>query len=294
MTRNGVIAMAKTMLLTRMEEQYNQFTSAEKKVADYVLEQPEFISTMTTKDLAARANASQASIVRFCKRLGIESFPKLKLTLAQELTQKDTYINSASLLEWDDSSYMLFQKVSSLNEMTLNMGTKTLNSKVFEAAAASLAAAEKVVFFGVGGSYTSCIDGQYKFMRLGYNSLASADFHQVIPFLTMMRPGDAVVCVSNSGKTKEVVELAEYAKKQGVQIIALTAGGTSKLQKLADYTLLLPNVEVEQRIGSIASRTSQLNMIDALYVSIFHQIGDNLLTSFNQARGIARGERNPE
>ncbi|BAB07295.1 MurR/RpiR family transcriptional regulator [Halalkalibacterium halodurans] len=276
--------MPQTMLLAKIEQELASFPAAETKVANYVLKHPELVPTMTTKQLAEQANASQSSIVRFCKRLGLESFPKLKLALAKELTRKEAYINSASLLETDDSPPILFQKVSSLNQMALDMATKAMNEQAFTEAVEQMVKAKKIAFFGVGGSFTSCIDGQYKFMRLGFHSLASGDYHQMIPFITMMDEQDVVICMSTSGNTKEVLDIADYAKERNVKLIGITASSRSALTRKAAVSLLIPDIEVQQRIGSIASRTSQLNVIDALYVSVFHRIGSDLLDAFDASR----------
>ncbi len=279
------------MVLMKIEQQLSSFSTAEKKVAQYVLENPEFIPNMTTKELSQQAHASEASIVRFCKRVGVDSFRMFKLALAKELTRGQAYVNSASLLDSDDSPPMLFQKVSSLNQMALEMTFNTISSQEFSKAVETMSKAKKIALFGVGGSFTSCIDGQYKFMRLGFHSLASSDYHYMVPFITMMGPEDVLICMSTSGKTKEVMELANYAKERGIMLIAITSSNTSPLYKQSDIQLLMPDIEVEQRIGSIASRTSQLNLIDSLYVSIFHRIGEDLLEAFDKSREKTREKR---
>ncbi|UTR13539.1 MurR/RpiR family transcriptional regulator [Salipaludibacillus sp. LMS25] len=276
--------MPQSVILTKIEQQLSSFSAAEKKVARYVLAHPEFIPNLTTKELAQQAHASEASIVRFCRRVGVDSFRMFKLALAKELTRGKATINSASLLETNDTPHMLFQKVSSLNQAALEMSSNTLSSQEFTKAVEKLSTAKKIGFFGVGGSFTSSVDGQYKFMRLGFHSVASTDYHYMIPFITMMAPEDVLICISTSGKTREVIELATYAKEQGITVIGITSSNTSSLYKQSDIPLLIPNIEVEHRIGSIASRTSQLNLIDSLYVSVFHQIGEHLLEPFDKSR----------
>ncbi|MCE7791687.1 MurR/RpiR family transcriptional regulator [Salipaludibacillus sp. CUR1] len=283
--------MHQTMMLTKIQQQLSSFSVAEKKIADYVLKYPELIPDMTTKELASQAKASEASIVRFCKRVGVDSFRMFKIALAKELTRSEAYVNSASLLDSDDSPYVLLQKVSSLNQMALEMTSKSVSPQFFADAVSALSQAKKIAFFGVGGSYTSCVDGQYKFMRLGFNSLASSDYHYMVPFLTMMDDSDVLVCISTSGKTKELLDLAHYAKERGVTLLAITSSNTSPLYKAADIPLLFPAIEVEQRIGSIASRTGQLNLIDSLYVAVFHRIGEDLLEAFDQSRKKTKEKR---
>ncbi|MBB5172348.1 MurR/RpiR family transcriptional regulator [Texcoconibacillus texcoconensis] len=272
------------VILSKIQAQLSSFTSAERKIAEYILEHGDFVPTMTTKQLAEQANASEASIIRFCKRIGLDSFRMLKVALAQELTHSEATINSASLLQTHDTPHSLFQKVTSLNRMSLDMTTKTLSHHEFERAIEVIMNASKVGLYGVGGSFPPAFDGHYKLMRLGFHAVASADYHYMIPFITMMDQTGVVICFSTSGRTKEVIQLASYAKERNLTVIAITTLDNSPLYKLSDIALCIPDIELEQRIGSIASRTSQLNIIDALYVSIFHEIGEDLVESFVESR----------
>ncbi|PSL48496.1 RpiR family transcriptional regulator [Salsuginibacillus halophilus] len=283
--------MVDTVIVAKIRNSWDEFTQAERKVADYILNNGEFVPTMTTKQLAAEANASESSIIRFCKRIGMESFRMLKVALAQEFSHGEPAINSTSLLESNDSSYTLLQKVSTLNRMGLDMTPKTVGYVEFEQVVEALKNTRSVAFFGVGGAYSPAVDGEYKFMRLGYHATASADYHYMLPLLRLMETPSVVFCLSTSGRTHEVVKVAEYAKERGITVVAITRLETTPLYRAADYVLPMPDVEFENRIGSIASRTIQLNLIDALYVSIFRAFGSDLLDAFGDAKEKADERR---
>ncbi|CAH0346968.1 MurR/RpiR family transcriptional regulator [Bacillus sp. CECT 9360] len=276
--------MNELRILTKIKNNISQFTDAEKKVALYILDHPNFIPTMTTKELARQAEASEASIVRFCKTIGVGSFKMLKVVLAKENTVSEENINDFSLLQSKDTPSSLFHKVTYFNKSAIELSLNTLDKKEFELSVKNIKSAGKIALFGVGGSYAPAIDAQYKLMKLGLNATVSADFHYAVSLLSVMKQGDALMLISTSGKTKEVLELAAFAKEQKVTVIALTALKKSPLYKAADLKLCIPDVEEEHRIGSIASRMAQLNIIDALYLSIFHQMGEGVLGSFNKSR----------
>ncbi|WP_018922950.1 MurR/RpiR family transcriptional regulator [Salsuginibacillus kocurii] len=286
--------MGETVILAKIRAQLTSFSPAERKVAEYILAHGEFVPTMTTKQLAEQANASEASIVRFCKRIGMESFRMVKVALAQEYSQGEATINSTSLIESNDTPHSLFQKVTSLNRMSLEMAPKTISYAEFENAVTALQAAGMISIFGVGGSYTAAVDAQYKLMRLGCHATTSSDYHYMVPLVTMMKPEDVLICVSMTGRTHEIVELARFAKERKVTVLAITRLDNSPLYKLADICLCIPDIELEHRIGSIASRTSQLNIIDALYVALFHSIGAELVDRFDESRARADEHRQEE
>ena len=271
-------------ILSKIKNDYDRFTGVEQKVASYILDHPDFIPTMTTKELAKQAGASEASIVRFCKTIGVGSFKMLKVVLAKENSESEHTINDFSLLQSKDTPHSLFQKVTYLNKSALELSVNTLDKKDFERSIEAFLHAEKYALYGVGGSYPPVMDAQYKLIKLGYHAIASADFHYMVSVLSMMKPGDVFLVISTSGKTMEAIELAKFAKERGITVIALTVLAKSTLYKLADIRLCIPNVEEENRVGSIASRIAQLNIIDALYLSLFHRIGNTIIEGLNESR----------
>jgi len=278
-------------ILSKIKNDYAHFTGAEQKVASYIVDHPDFIPTMTTKELAKQTGASEASIVRFCKTIGVGSFKMLKVVLAKENTETENTINHFSLFQSKDTPQSLFQKVTYLNRSALELSVNTLDKKDFERAIEAFLHVGKMAIYGVGGSFPPVMDAQYKLIKLGYHAIASADFHYMVSVLSMMKPGDVFLVISTSGKTKEAIELAKFAKELGITVIALTVLAKSTLYKLADIRLCIPNVEEENRVGSIASRIAQLNIIDALYLSLFHRIGNNIIDGLNQSRERVKNKK---
>jgi RpiR family transcriptional regulator, carbohydrate utilization regulator len=272
------------LTITKIKNKLHSFTDAEKKIALYILENANYIPTMTTKELAQQAKSSEASIVRFCKSIGVGSFKMLKVLLAKEHSMNEKNINDFSLIHSGDTPSSLFHKVTYFNKSAIELTLNTLSRKELDHAVEVIKDARKIAFFGIGGSFPPAIDAQYKMMKLGFNSFASSDFHYMVSLVTSMNENDVLVLISTSGKTKEALELASYAQKQKVVVIAITTLQKSPLYKLADIKLGIPHVEEEHRIGTIASRMTQLNIIDTLYLSVFRHMGQNVVDLLNKSR----------
>ena len=58
------------------------------------------------------------------------------------------------------------------------------------------------------------MDGAYKFTRLGFTAMMLSDFHMMLPLVTNLKEGDIFVAISTSGRTKDVLEMAQYAMQQ--------------------------------------------------------------------------------
>ena len=271
-------------LLTKIELALGQLSAAERRIGEYIIQQPDAIPHMTTKELSEKSGVSEATIIRFCKSIGMGSFKSFKLALMKDLALSDTNLTDFSVLQQKDSPYDLFHKVIHVNKSAIESCADSMDRKELMKAVDALKAAQKIVFFGVGGSSTAAVDAQYKFMRLGYQSITSLDFHYMLSLIPHLTENDVFVAISTSGQTKDVLELARFAKKRGAKVIAITNLNKSPLYKEADIRLCTPNVEQDFRIGSTSSRMTQLTVVDTLYMSVFHYLGENVRQQYYDAR----------
>jgi len=271
-------------LLSRIEQNLNRLSEAERKVGEYILEHPELVPNMTTKDLSKNSGVSESSIVRFCKSIGIGSYKSFKLELVKDITLTGMNLTDFDILQKKDEPYDLFQKVTYVNKAAIEATPASLDRKEFEKAVDILSHADKLMFYGVGGSSTAAIDAYYKFTMLGYQCTTNHDFHFLLSAIPYLTEQSVFFAISMSGKTMDVLELSRFAKSQGATVIAITNIDKSPLYKEADIRLCTPVVEQDFRIGSIPSRMTQLTIIDSLYLSIFHSKGEKVIDKYHKAR----------
>jgi len=272
-------------LIDKIQQGLATLSAAERKVGEYIILHSELIPNMTTKELSIKIGVSEASVIRFCKSIGIGSFKSFKLALVKDLTLTEMNLTDFSILQQKDTTpYDSFQKVIQVNKFAIESCTDSMDKKELLKAVDAIKDAKKIVFFGVGGSSTAALDAHYKFTRLGYQSITSLDFHYLLTVIPYLNKNDIFVAISTSGKTRDVLELAQFAKKKEAIVIAITNLDKSPLYKTADIRLCTPNVEQDFRIGSIPSRMTQLTVIDTLYMSIFHHVGEKVIKQYQEAR----------
>ncbi len=274
-------------MLDQIRSQLSRFSKTEEKIADYVLNHAELVPNMTTKELASKADVSEASVVRFTKSIGIGSFKAFKILLAQQLVKTEDYITDFSITQKKDSPYELFQKVVHVNRAAIDLLVASIEKKELEKAVRTLQTARRILFYGVGGSAVAAMDAQFKFAKLGYQVEYHADFHYMLSVIPFLSENDVFVAISMSGETKDVVELARFAKAQGAVLISITNLNKSPLSKESDIQLSTPNVEKDFRVGSITSRMTQLTVIDSLYISLVNQMGESIIDRYQNARDQA-------
>ena len=81
---------------------YDSLYDAEKKVADYLISHPSEAIEMSVSELASHCDASQATIIRFCKKIGCKGFHQLKIKLAAGRTgdiERDRYRSDGQITQ---------------------------------------------------------------------------------------------------------------------------------------------------------------------------------------------------
>lgn len=252
--------------IKKIKEASVSYTENEKLIAKYILENRMDVLNMSAQVLGERTNTSSAAIIRFSKKLGYKGFTQLKVDLARSVDEDELDLDN--ILDTNDTMNTLMKKSFQSNLRTIESTYKLLSEKDLQNAVELIDKAKTIYLFGVGGSSTICSDFQYKLMRIGKQVLYSKDMHVQLMFTTAATKDDLVIFVSYSGKTKEILTAAKWAKKMEIPSIAITQFTINPLTKLSDISLGVPNDEKPLRIGAISSRISSLIITDLLYYGV--------------------------
>ena len=254
----------------RIKVLYDEMGRAEKKIADWILSNPGGLIPLSISELADKCKCSEATVVRFSRRLGFEGYQALKISLARESDPA----TAAKSIAPTDSCYQVFEKVCGDIFCSLERTKKNLDPAALSAAADTILSAGKIIILGLGNSASIAIDMSHKLLRAGCNSVAYTDNHMQAIAASHLKPGDLAVGVSHSGSSKDIVDAMKIAKTRGAATIALTNIGKSPIMKTADITLETSSDETQHSILALNSRIAQLAIIDALYDYIVIKKGD--------------------
>ena len=162
--------------------EYNNFFEAEKKIADYILNNREKVIEMTISELAEEAGSSEATVTRFCKKCYMKGFHHLKLTLAQEIvdSKKEKFNISGSVTESsikESLNNILANKIEELKQ-TISMINEDDLKKILEL----LRNARTVQFVAVGNTIPVALDGSYKLNQIGIMAVANTIWETQIAY----------------------------------------------------------------------------------------------------------------
>lgn len=241
------------------------------RVARTVLRDPIAVADLSADELAVRAGSSQASVTRFCKAVGLNSYQHLLLRIAQEsgrypgpwsITELSTDIDP------DDPLEKVLQTVANADIRSLEQARERLDLAAVERAARSIAKARRVDIYGVGGSSAVASELEMRLFGIGVPARAWPEVHAAVTSASLLTTQDVAIGVSDSGTTTETFEALQLAHERGATTIAITRRATSPLAGLADIQLAVVGFDTNFRAGSFASRHAQLLVADVLYVRV--------------------------
>ncbi|MFL0268738.1 MurR/RpiR family transcriptional regulator [Candidatus Clostridium radicumherbarum] len=255
-------------VILQIKSQYNTFNETEKKVADYVINNTRELIYSTISQVAERLQVSDATIFRFCKKINLNGFQELKITLATEFTEglDNNYANEQ--INENDTEQTIVNKVFNANITALNDTLMSINSKHIEEASDAILAADQIVFYGNGGSGIVAMDAHHKFLRTGLKVSVYTDNHLQLMSLAQLSEKDLIVIISHSGSNLNMINLLDIAKDNGTKSIAITSFSKSPVSEKADIALNAISQETGYQFEAFASRIAHLTIIDALYMSV--------------------------
>jgi DNA-binding MurR/RpiR family transcriptional regulator len=271
----GGLKMLQNMLL--------QLPASERKIAQYILENPRSILDSTVNDIGAQAKTSGAAVIRLCKSLGLNGFQDLKVRIAGDLVKpaEQGYRD----IEPGESYFSIVQKTTSNSIQSIRDSAEIINYEELERAVQTLLPAQNVHFFGIGASNIIAKDAQQKFLRIQKNATAFTDTHLVATLIANAKEDDLVFAISHSGETAEVVKVMSLAKERGVKTISLTKYGQSSVASLADIKLFTSySGEAAFRSAATSSRLAQLYMMDIMFLSMATVQYEQTVKAIDQTR----------
>jgi len=254
--------------IAKIRSNYARLSEKEKKIADYILNDPEKIIHGTINEVAEDLNVADATVFRFCKRIGFKGYQAMKIALASQSINQIDHIHEEIEITDEDDAKSISEKVFQSNIRTLEHTRQILDKDSINKAVEMLIQANRVELYGTGGSAAIAMDAYHKFMRTGIKVFAFIDSHFQLMSASQLTDKDVAVVISHSGTNKDTLNILKTAKKNGAKTIGITGYPKSPIAQHADVTLYTSSEETEFRSEALSSRIGQQSLLDALYVNM--------------------------
>jgi RpiR family transcriptional regulator, carbohydrate utilization regulator len=269
-----------SVLIATIRSSAPNMTPALARIAEHVLANAQAVLYQSITELADEANASEASVMRFCRELGFSGFHNFKLVLAQELATQGQSNAPATAAD-------AVQSLIETAKIALDETERLLDRSVIETVAREILAAEQIDIFGVAASAVTGQYLHYKLTRLGLRARAIADAHLATMIAATSGPASVHILISSSGSTIDTVRVAEIAHARGARTITITNRSKSPLAATSDHVLLASWPETPLTGGAFPSKISQLLIVDALVAYITSAAPERLDTILETATSVS-------
>ncbi len=232
-TRKGIKAMLDRPVLDVIRDNYEKIFSAERKVADYVLENPQETVNATVSELAKVSGVSDATVVRMCSHLGYKGYYQFRLMLAKDVGRDDDK-NSEGIQNEGNAVGRVFQDYA--NTM-IAIGENMDEHEVMECVNLIKTCGEAHII-AVGNTTPLALYMGFRLGRLGVKCSYGISPEYFLNQVNLATKDDIIIAISQSGRSKQVIQGVEMGKEKGLRVIAITGYRQSPIAQLSDYALI--------------------------------------------------------
>lgn len=251
------------------------FSDSEKEIAEYILEQKDKILDHSVQDIAEATFTSTSSVVRLCRKIGLDGFKEFKIRYTAELERRIDQmedINPDFPFEKNDTAFDIAQKMNVLMTNTINASYDmiTRNIKNLQNAARLINRSNRLLLAGMGDSQLKGQVFQSNMMKINKIILMCNILGEQNSLADIMTKDDCAIIVSYSGDTRLVYETVEVLKRRSVPIIAITSNSGSMIGKAADIILEMPKKEEKwAKQATFVSQVATEYYLNVLYSYIY-------------------------
>lgn len=257
--------MFKLRCYINIKESYERLSVSEKRIAKYIIENPNEVIKMPISELADKCQTSKPTVVRLCKTLGYKGYKELCMYLNADIMLSENGEMNYKDINPNDNSPEIVAKVSENNIKAIRNTVEIMDYAVLNSAVDLLVKARRIDFYGVGNSGFVALDAQNKFLRINKLATAQTDPHLQILTASNLSENDVAVFISYTGETRDLLDTLDIVKSTGASTISITKLGKNSLSQACDINLFMVSDESFIRSGAMSSRIGQLCVVDMLF-----------------------------
>ncbi|WPU24074.1 MurR/RpiR family transcriptional regulator [Cedecea neteri] len=276
--------------LLRIRSRYAMLAQSDRKLADFLLAEPDRARHLSSQQLAKEAGVSQSSVVKFAQKLGFKGFPAMKLAISEALAsgQNPNSVPVHNQILGDDPLRLVGEKLIKENIAAMH-ATLDINAEEKLLASVSLLRnARRVLLVGIGASGLVAKNFSWKLMKIGIHAVAEQDMHALLATVQAMTPEDVLLAISYSGERREINLAADEALNAGAKILAITGFTPNALQQRASLCLYTIAEEQATRSAAISSTSAQMMLTDLLFMALVQQDLENAPERIRQSEALVK------
>ncbi|CQQ72146.1 putative DNA-binding transcriptional regulator [Yersinia enterocolitica] len=274
--------------LLRIRQLYPTLAQNDRKLADFLLTNPEQARHLSSQKLAQQTGVSQSAVVKFAQKLGYKGFPALKQALSEIVAGPEQAVTLHNQILSTDSLKTVGEKLLAEKAAALRATLDINSEQRLTEALDMLRSARRVILTGLGASGLVAKDLAYKLLKIGVMAVSETDMHAQLAAVQALDSRDLLLAISFSGERREINLAAEEAQRCGAKVLALTSFTPNSLQQRADHCLYTISEEPAIRSAAISSSTAQYALTDLLFMAMIQQDLESAQDHINHSAALVK------
>ena len=226
-------------LRARLQEKQDSLTRSERRIAEWLERSFEQLAFLTVSEISKQTGVSEATIVRFARKIGFESFSDLQRDV--QLAMQRQYSVGTRLEALKEKPQGPLERAYRRDVENLRMTYEHVDEEAFNASVRSIARAPTVAVVGMRASA-----GVALYISFALNLIRPRviqirpEIDNVHDQLLDLGPGDVLIAVSLARPARKTLEVVQEAKQRyGVTVVAFTSSTLSALAQRSDHVLVV-------------------------------------------------------
>ncbi|MBP5244837.1 MAG: MurR/RpiR family transcriptional regulator [Clostridiales bacterium] len=259
-------------------------SKSHKKIANYIIDHSEKTAYLTATKLGECVGTSESTVVRFAIELGFSGYPEFQTELRKSLRSKLTAVQRIDVADTMMGEKNILQKVMSSDIGNLKASLANLDEKAFEEAVDAICSAKNIYIIGKRSSYmlADFMNHYFSYIFDNVHLVSSNSTSELFEEIFRISKDDVLIAISYPRYSKRTKTAAEFSKKKGATVIALTDGDMAPITEFADVKLFA----ISDMASFVDSLVAPLSIINALIVAIGRKNRITIENTFNELEKI--------
>ncbi|MGG7177543.1 MurR/RpiR family transcriptional regulator [Clostridium paraputrificum] len=270
-------------LMRLIQVKFPRLSKGQKLIAEYILKNYDKAAFMTAAKLGTSVGVSESTVVRFANELGFSGYPKLQKALQELIKNKLTTVQRLELSNDFISDGDALKGVLKADMENIRATLEKINPYTFEDVLNTIFEAKNIYIIGLRSS-TAIAEflGFYLNIILQNVRIVSYGISDIFEQMINVHEGDLVIGIGFPRYAAKTIDVLDFAKGRGADVVAITDSLLSPLAAKADYSLIAQS----NMASFVDSLVAPLSVVNALIIAVGMREKENISDIFNNLEGI--------
>lgn len=255
----------------KLSSVYSTLPPAEKKVADFILANPDGAAHMVINEIARCAGVSVPSVTRLARKLGYSGFMDFRVALASGTSSVKS--DGVLPISAGDSDGELMRKLMIGHMRAIESTLKVLDLDSVSALSDKVIGCRRVVWFAVGSCVQLAANISDGLCRMGIDSVVIDKRAIMRNYAACLSEGDLVFAITRTGKTQVTLDCLKTAKEKGAETVLITNLINSPGEAYADHFICTSRQDELFRVCGYETGTSICAVLESFLILIERKKG---------------------